>query len=286
MPTVSGESSGSHHPDEPPCVTTRLERTAWVRSTRSFAGWAAADPSVVAAMETHAEAARRSLRTEHPGATLRTERLDPPPAAAPAPLLLQVTALSAFEDRASAVGNLHDRALIRGEDDHLLAHLAACIPKAQSIDIAVAFVMDGGVRRLRPYLEELLERGGRLRLVTGDYMDATEPDGLESLLDLPGDRVLRVFESRQRSFHPKSYIFRWLDEEGTAFVGSSNLSRTALEHGVEWNYRVISSRDQAGFRSVRDAFERLFAHRSTVELSHEWVHAYRARRQADARSGA
>ncbi|MFN9706433.1 MAG: DEAD/DEAH box helicase family protein [Planctomycetota bacterium] len=131
-------------------------------------------------------------------------------------------------------------------------------------------------------MEELLERGGRLRLLTGDYMDATEPDGLESLLDLSGNRTLRVFERRGQSFHPKSYIFRWKLDEGTAFVGSSNLSRTALERGVEWNYRVISSRDQAGFRSVRDAYEQLFAHPSTVELTHEWVQAYRGRRRSEA----
>jgi superfamily II DNA or RNA helicase len=227
--------------------------------------------------------AREQLRSQFPGSVLRTERLDPPPEAAPAPLVVQVTALHALGERATAARDaLHDRSLIRGEDDPLLAHLAACVPLAHSIDIAVAFVMDGGVKRLRPYLEELLERGGRLRLLTGDYMDATEPDGLESLLDLSGDRTLRVFESRGQSFHPKSYIFRWQQDEGTAFVGSSNLSRTALERGVEWNYRVISSRDQAGFRSVRDAYEQLFAHPSTVELTHEWVQAYRGRRRSEA----
>lgn len=227
--------------------------------------------------------AREQLRSQFPGSVLRTERLDPPPDAAPAPLVVQVTALYALGERATAARDaLHDRSLIRGEDDPLLAHLAACVPIAESIDIAVAFVMDGGVKRLRPYLEELLERGGRLRLLTGDYMDATEPDGLESLLDLSGDRTLRVFESHGQSFHPKSYIFRWQQDEGTAFVGSSNLSRTALERGVEWNYRVISSRDQAGFRSVREGFEQLFVHPSTVELTHEWVQSYRGRRRTDA----
>jgi hypothetical protein len=96
--------------------------------------------------------AREQLRSQFPGSVLRTERLDPPPEAAPAPLVVQVTALHALGERATAArDSLHDRSLIRGEDDPLLAHLAACVPLAHSIDIAVAFVMDGGVKRLRPY---------------------------------------------------------------------------------------------------------------------------------------
>ncbi len=265
------------------CRVHHEGRSITVRSNSSFPSWDAADETVLAAIADHATAARRKLRQAHPDSTIRTEQIEPPPAAGPFPLELKITALAAWrETTASSTAEIHDRALIRGEDDPLLAHLAACVPHAQSIDIAVAFVMDGGVQRLRPYFEELLQRGGQLRLLTGDYMDATEPDGLQSLLDLQGHRTLRVFESRGSSFHPKSYIFRWQDEEGTAFVGSSNLSRTALGHGVEWNYRVISSRDHAGFQSVRDAFERLFVHPSTVALTHEWIQSYRQRRRADA----
>ncbi len=47
-------------------------------------------------------------------------------------------------------------------------------------------------------------------------------------------------------FHPKAYILFAGEGEGAAFVGSSNLSRTALLQGIEWNYRVIPARDRAG----------------------------------------
>ena len=39
-----------------------------------------------------------------------------------------------------------------------------------------------------------------------------------------------------------------------ALVGSSNLSHVGLETGVEWNYRVITGRDEQGFAEVLDAF--------------------------------
>ncbi|HEX6811159.1 MAG TPA: DEAD/DEAH box helicase family protein, partial [Planctomycetota bacterium] len=174
--------------------------------------------------------------------------------------------------------------MIRGEQDPLLRHLAHCFPRAEAVDIAVAFVLERGVECLRPYLEDHLLRQRRLRLVTGDYYGVTEPNGLERLLDLemaPGrERTceLRVFESRGRSFHPKAYLFDFGGGEGIAFVGSSNLSQTALGNGVEWNYRVVRSRDGAGFDAVRDGFEQLFRHERTLPLTHEWIGAYGKRR--------
>lgn len=166
----------------------------------------------------------------------------------------------------------HSQPLIHGDDDPLLPHLEACFPRARRVCIAVAFVLDQGVDLIRPYLVDLLAAGGELRLLTGDYFDCTEPRGLERLLDLqaepavrdcPSRLDLRVFETRGKAFHPKAYVFHH-DGEGIAFVGSSNLSRTALGHGVEWNYRIIASSDAVGFASVTSAFDALFVHAHTA----------------------
>ena len=45
---------------------------------------------------------------------------------------------------------------------------------------------------------------------------------------------VRLWQSNGTSFHPKAYIFQF-DDSGTLIVGSSNLSRSALTTGVEWN---------------------------------------------------
>jgi superfamily II DNA or RNA helicase/HKD family nuclease/diadenosine tetraphosphate (Ap4A) HIT family hydrolase len=175
----------------------------------------------------------------------------------------------------------HTESLISGDDDPLLPHLASAFAQAKTVDIAVAFVMRRGVELLRPHLEDLLARTGdgpRLRLLTGDYLDATDPDGLDALLDLPGRHQLRVFESKGQSFHPKSYVFHFRDGRGIAFVGSSNLSKAALENGIEWNYRVVRSHDQHGFAAVVEGFDRLFAHSGTRALTRDWVRDYRSRR--------
>lgn len=174
-------------------------------------------------------------------------------------------------------GAPHTGSVVRGVGDPLLPHLVAALDHAERVDVAVAFTMESGVRRLEEHLRDVLARGGRVRLLTGDYLGVTEPDALLRLLDLAEGAELRVFESAGLSFHPKSYILHGRGG-GTAFVGSSNLSETALSKGVEWNFRVVTSRDVAGFNDVCAAFETLFTHPKTRPLDAEWVQKYRARR--------
>jgi superfamily II DNA or RNA helicase len=111
----------------------------------------------------------------------------------------------------------------------------------------------------------------------GDYLDVTEPVALRRLKDLTGDLQLRVYEAAERGFHLKAYVFR-TDNEGIAFVGSSNLSESALTDSIEWNYKVISSHDQAGFGEITRAFENLFCSDSTVLADEAWIRAYENRR--------
>src|SRR5262245_46931999 len=177
------------------------------------------------------------------------------------------------------------QALIRGgEDDPLLPHLKSHLDAARSARFAVAFVLPSGVDLLDEHLRDLCQRGGRLQFLTGDYQGCTDPDALERLLDIQAqyaDRVdLRVYSTADRSFHPKTYIFEGAPEGGVAFVGSSNLTRTALSQGVEWNYRVVPSRDAVGFQEVVAGFAALFADPSTAPLDQAWIDAYRCRRPA------
>jgi superfamily II DNA or RNA helicase len=89
--------------------------------------------------------------------------------------------------------------------------------------------------------------------------------------------VIEVVPPKISSFHPKSWRFE-SKAFGVAFVGSSNLSRPALEQGIEWNLRVDRDRDAAAYQRVRDAFEELW--RLGRRLDSEWIadYAKRARR--------
>jgi len=151
----------------------------------------------------------------------------------------------------------HQQRLIKGAEDPLLPHLILHMDRADTCDIAVAFLLDSGARRIVEHLKDFLARGGSARILVGDYLDVTEPIALRRLSDLQGKLLLRVYQSQSKAFHLKSYAFL-AGPEGVAFVGSSNLSESALTDSIEWNYKVISSHDQRGFREIRQGFEELF----------------------------
>ncbi len=113
--------------------------------------------------------------------------------------------------------------LITGGDDPLLPHLLLNLDRSATCDMAVAFLLDSGARMIVSHLRDFLARGGRARILVGDYVEVTEPSALRRLNDLFGDLEVRVYEARDRGFHLKTYIFQ-TDVEGIAFVGSSNLS--------------------------------------------------------------
>lgn len=176
-------------------------------------------------------------------------------------------------------GYVDDVRLTTGPDAPLLGRLLADIDRSQRVDIAVAFVMTSGVALLFEHLRDVLERDGQLRLLTGDYLGVTDPQALLRLLDLPRDPDLRVYETRRGTgFHLKSYICHFGDGGGAAYVGSSNLSRSALMDNVEWNFRVFPSVDAVGFREAETAFESLYRHPATTLINPRWVSDYRARR--------
>lgn len=204
-------------------------------------------------------------------------------------------------------------ALFGSPEKPLLPELITGLDRAKRADLAVAFVLQSGVAQLEEALRGFLDRGGHLRLLTGDYRDVTDPDALVRLLDLvdycrlerssdtpdaqhPAGRVeLRVFEAGGGlSFHPKAYVFHFterplpfgLDLGGVAYVGSSNLTKTALSGGIEWNYSLLCAADRGGFQGIAIAFEDLFAHPRTQPLTVDWIEAYRRRRKAPIASAA
>ena len=167
--------------------------------------------------------------------------------------------------------------LVTGGDDPLLPHLLLHLDGSTTCDIAVAFLLDSGARMIVAHLRDFLARGGQARILVGDYFDVTEPAALRRLNDLSGELLVRVFEARDRGFHPKTYIFQ-TDCEGIAFVGSSNLTAPALTTSVEWNYKVISRDEGAGFAEVTAKFEDLFNAYSAVRADEAWISRYEARR--------
>ena len=182
---------------------------------------------------------------------------------------------SAGYDTADAGVRLFD-----GVQRPLGAQLTALLrdPGYDHLDVAVAFTLPSGVEVVAPALADGLERGLTVRLLTSDYLDVTDPRALTQLLDLaaafPDHLHLRVAETaRARGFHAKAYLFSSSrGDRAACMVGSSNLTRAALETNVEWNVQVDR------LAAFRTAFDRLWS--AATPIDEGWVGSYRARRRS------
>ena len=158
----------------------------------------------------------------------------------------------------------HANVLTGGDDPNrqLLPQLQACIHEAQGIDIIVSFLMESGAKLIVQDLKEALERGAAVRILTGNYLGITQPSALYLLKHELGERAdLRFYSERDRSFHAKSYIFHLAGRE-EIFVGSSNVSKSALTSGIEWNYRLSSQIDPLSCAQFERTFLDLFENHS------------------------
>lgn len=157
-------------------------------------------------------------------------------------------------------------AITGGQDKrmYLYYQLINGLKQADSVDIVVSFLMESGVRMLLSELENAFKRGAKIRILTGNYLGITQPSALYLIKHKLGEQVdLRFYNEKNRSFHPKSYMFHY-KEYSTIYIGSSNISRSALTSGIEWNYRFSSKTDPQNYEKFYNTFLDLFENHSVV----------------------
>ncbi|GIU85471.1 MAG: hypothetical protein KatS3mg008_2246 [Acidimicrobiales bacterium] len=170
----------------------------------------------------------------------------------------------------------HGQSLVTSLGGRLKLELIRCLlrPDLDRIDLLVSFVMRSGVDLVARHLDDALGRGATVRLLTTDYLQITDTSALGFFLDRshgdgPGSLEVRVFSDPATSFHPKAYIF-WSSSsgDGVAFVGSSNLSRSGIVGGIEWN---VETRHVA---ELRAEFESLWSDPRAIPVTHRWLERY------------
>ena len=182
--------------------------------------------------------------------------------------------------------------LVTGRNKQYLLHeIRDALKNATSIEIAVSFIRMSGLSLIIQDIEDAMnseERNVKLSLLTSDYMNITEPQALKRLMLLKERGAeIQIFESKQAtSFHLKSYIF--VKNSGKtltsarAFVGSSNISKTALTDGIEWNYRIDYSNDNdreaiARIEEIREQYRYLFTLPQVKPLTYDLIADYEIR---------
>ncbi len=146
-------------------------------------------------------------------------------------------------------------ALFTGKGMKMYTELQKEIVSADEIQLMVSFIKKRGLSLILPQLKTFTNRGGKLKVITTTYMQATDYDAVIQLAALKNTEIKITYDTTYERLHAKAYIF--LRETGfnTAYIGSSNISEQALDMGAEWNVKVTQMEQPRMMKTILGAFD-------------------------------
>lgn len=161
---------------------------------------------------------------------------------------------------------------ITGETIHLYDYLKEEIPKATEIKFMVAFLRESGVKLLINDLKKVAANDVPIKILTGTYLNITEPSALYYLKKELKNKVdIRIFDD-ELGFNPKAYLINQ-GKEGVMFIGSSNVSKPGLTYGLEWNFRLDKALSPNDYRVFEARFDKMFNERA-IKLDDRFLRQY------------
>ncbi|MCX6148380.1 MAG: DUF3427 domain-containing protein [Candidatus Kapabacteria bacterium] len=128
------------------------------------------------------------------------------------------------------------------------------IQTADEIQWIVSFIKFSGLRIFLQVLKDFTISGKKLKIITTTYMGATDSKAIEELAKLPNTEIKISYNTKQERLHAKAYLFLRNTNFHTGYIGSSNISRSALTSGLEWNLKVTSQE----IPHIIDKFQKTF----------------------------
>ncbi|MDE5641193.1 MAG: DEAD/DEAH box helicase family protein, partial [Bifidobacterium castoris] len=162
--------------------------------------------------------------------------------------------------------------------------------ESESFDISVAFVSENALKSMyQAFVDHADGNGRRNRIITSTKGYFNDPKAFKELMKLQRDANVEVLiwerpggakpdeeVVQDQPFHPKGYLFTRRIEPGRTYynlyVGSSNLTSSALQTQREWNLRVSSTGEAQLIEQVRDELDEQV--RQSVPLTDAWLAQY------------
>lgn len=131
------------------------------------------------------------------------------------------------------------------------------IDSADRISLIVSFLKLSGLNLIYDRLKAFCaQEGHSLRIITTTYCGVTEAKAVERLAALPRTELRISYHTKIERLHAKAYIFERRSGMDTAYIGSSNLSRSAQTDGLEWNVRVTHVENPHIIKAALATFDR------------------------------
>lgn len=146
--------------------------------------------------------------------------------------------------------------------------LRAEIHSSDAIEVVMAFVRWSGIRPLLDALRRHCRDGKPLRIVTTTYTNSTELRALDELAAL-GAEVRVSYDTASTRLHAKAWLFHRVSGYSTAYIGSSNLTHSAMVTGLEWNVRVSGVRNPDVVAKMSAVFDSYWASGDFIPFDHE-----------------
>ncbi|MGI6224209.1 MAG: DUF3427 domain-containing protein [Prevotella sp.] len=182
------------------------------------------------------------------------------------------------------VTRLSHSSLFTGAGITLESELRREIMTADEICLLVSFIKDSGLNQLIDQLRQVTEHGKRLRVITSTYMKATDYKAVKRLAQLKNTEVKISYDSEADRLHAKSYIFLRNTGFHTAYIGSSNMSKAALENGLEWNLKITQVEMPEILRQITNSFDGYW-HNENFELFRPGIDDERLKHALDKTEG-
>lgn len=131
------------------------------------------------------------------------------------------------------------------------------IKNCKSFIFSVAFINYSGLQLLLKAINEANIKGVKGKIITSDYLNFTEPKAIRKLMEFENIETKIYLQHTNGGFHTKAYIFEF-DDKYRLYIGSSNITQSALLKNIEWNVKILSKKDHPFVIDIFNQFNELW----------------------------